>query len=60
MDFSELSITARHAIAVGRLPPLHWDPFDRLLIAQSQVEPMILLTSDEVLVQYGASMRLIG
>jgi PIN domain nuclease of toxin-antitoxin system len=59
MDFTELPITARHAAAVARLPPLHRDPFDRLLIAQSQVEPMILLTNDELLVQYGASVRLI-
>ena len=59
MDFTELPITARHAAAVARLPPLHRDPFDRLLIAQSQVEPMILLTNDELLVQYGSSVRLI-
>ena len=59
MDFTELAITARHAAAVARLPPLHRDPFDRLLIAQSQVEPIILLTNDELLVQYGASVRLI-
>ncbi len=60
MDFTELPITARHAAAVARLPSLHRDPFDRLLIAQSQVEPMILLTNDELLVQYGASVKLIG
>lgn len=59
MDFTELPITARHAAAVARLPPLHRDPFDRLLIAQSQVEPMILLTNDELLIQYGATARLI-
>jgi PIN domain nuclease of toxin-antitoxin system len=59
MGLTELPITARHAAAVARLPPLHRDPFDRLLIAQSQVEPMILLTNDEWLVQYGASARLI-
>lgn len=57
MDFTELPITARHAAAVARLPSLHRDPFDRLLIAQSQVEPMILLTNDELLVQYGANVR---
>ena len=60
MDFTELPITARHAAAVARLPLLHRDPFDRLLIAQSQTEPMILLTNDELLVQYGASVQLIG
>jgi len=35
MDLTELPVTARHATAVARLPPLHRDPFDRLLIAQS-------------------------
>lgn len=59
MGFTELPITARHAAAVAWLPPLHRDPFDRLLIAQSQVEPMILLTNDGLLVQYGHSVRLI-
>lgn len=51
MDFSELPVTARHAVKVARLPPLHRDPFDRLLVAQSQAEPTILLTDDELLVQ---------
>ena len=37
-------IRAEHAIAVEQLPPLHADPFDRLLLAQARVEPMRLLT----------------
>ncbi|MDG4551359.1 MAG: type II toxin-antitoxin system VapC family toxin [Candidatus Contendobacter sp.] len=60
MDFAELPITARHAATVARLPPLHKDPFDRLLVAQSRTEPMILLTNDEGLSQYGDNVRLIG
>ena len=59
MDFAELPITARHATAVARLPTLHRDPFDRLLVAQSQTEPMILLTDDELLGQYGGNVQLI-
>lgn len=61
MDFAELPVTARHAATVVRLPPLHRDPFDRLLVAQSQTELMILLTNDELLIQYdGNGVRLIG
>lgn len=59
MEFTELPITARHAAAVARLPTLHRDPFDRLLVAQSQTEPMILLTDDELLGKYGGNVQLI-
>jgi PIN domain nuclease of toxin-antitoxin system len=59
MDFIELPITASHAAAVIHLPALHKDPFDRLLITQSRMEPMILLTNDELVAQYGAPVRLI-
>ena len=57
MDFIELPITAGHAAAVIHLPTLHKDPFDRLLIAQSRTEPMILLTNDELVIQYGEPVR---
>jgi PIN domain nuclease of toxin-antitoxin system len=52
--FSLLSITGEHAAKVVELPPLHKDPFDRLLVAQSLVEPMLLLTNDAVLRDYGS------
>ncbi len=42
-----------HAAEVVKLPAIHKDPFDRLLVAQARVEPMILLTDDEVLGGYG-------
>ena len=42
----ELQVTNRHAVATGRLPLLHNDPFDRLLVAQAIAEPMRLLTAD--------------
>lgn len=41
------------------LPPLHRDPFDRLLVAQARTEPLILLTNDAVLTQYGTGVELI-
>ena len=52
--FSLLPITGEHAAKVAELPLLHKDPFDRLLIAQASVEPMLLLTNDEVLRGYGS------
>lgn len=44
--YIEQPITSEHAAAVGDLPPLHKDPFDRLLVVQAQVEGLTLLTSD--------------
>ena len=55
--YEELSITSQHAVFVGRLPPLHKDPFDRIIVAQSLVEGITLLTSDELVAQYHASIR---
>lgn len=52
--FSMLPITGEHAAKVARLPPIHKDPFDRILVAQASVEPMILLTNDETLRDYGS------
>jgi PIN domain nuclease of toxin-antitoxin system len=51
--FNHLTITGEHAAKVVELPPIHKDPFDRLLVAQARVEPMILLTDDDVLGGYG-------
>ena len=45
-DFTELPITARHAQRAGTLPRHHDDPFDRLLIAQAQLESLRLVTLD--------------
>jgi PIN domain nuclease of toxin-antitoxin system len=57
--FLELPVTARHAAQVADLPPLHGDPFDRLLIAQAQSEQLLLLTVDEALGAYGAAVRVL-
>jgi PIN domain nuclease of toxin-antitoxin system len=57
--FLELPITLRHAVAVGRLPALHRDPFDRLLIAQAISEPLHLLTADAQLQPYSSLVQLV-
>jgi PIN domain nuclease of toxin-antitoxin system len=54
-----LAISASHAAAVDRLPPLHNDPFDRLLIAQALTEPLRLLTHDAQLARYSESIIVI-
>lgn len=51
-----LDVRPEHAAATEALPPLHGDPFDRLLIAQARVEPLHLLTNDEVVASYGAGV----
>ena len=51
-DYSELEIRSEHTLAVGSLPPIHKDPFDRILIAQAQVESVTLLTSDNEVAGY--------
>jgi PIN domain nuclease of toxin-antitoxin system len=50
--FAGLEITLDHALAVGRLPPHHKDPFDRMLVAQATVESLTLVTSDQKLRAY--------
>jgi PIN domain nuclease of toxin-antitoxin system len=47
-----LAITHTHALAVSELPAYHRDPFDRLLIAQAQVEGMAILTADSAFRHY--------
>ena len=50
--YGELPITSRHALAVDRLPAMHKDPFDRILVAQSLAEGITLLTADPLVAQY--------
>jgi PIN domain nuclease of toxin-antitoxin system len=52
-DFLELPLSSRHALLAGSLPPLHDDPFDRLLIAQAWMEELTLVTGDRVFAAYG-------
>ena len=51
----QLAITHAHAVAVAELPPHHRDPFDRILVAQAQLEGMTLITSDTSIEQYDVS-----
>jgi PIN domain nuclease of toxin-antitoxin system len=53
----ELPIHSRHAVEVCNLPPIHKDPFDRILIAQAMVEGITLLTADAVIAQYPGPIR---
>jgi PIN domain nuclease of toxin-antitoxin system len=55
--YVELPITSEHAVNVDGLPPLHKDPFDRLLLAQALVEGINLLTADEQLARYRGPVR---
>ena len=48
----ELPVTSRHALAVNVLSLIHKDPFDRILLAQAQVEGIYLLTADETVAKY--------
>jgi len=54
--YHELAVTSRHAVEIDLLPPVHKDPFDRMLIAQSLVEGLTLLTADDLLIQYPGSI----
>jgi PIN domain nuclease of toxin-antitoxin system len=47
-----LAITMNHAVRAGALPPLHADPFDRLMVAQAQVESLTLITADRRIQAY--------
>lgn len=50
--YVELPILSEHAVAIDALPPIHKDPFDRLLIAQATVEGAPLLTDDATVARY--------
>lgn len=52
-DFIRLPISLFHAEAAGKLPPLHQDPFDRMLVAQAQAEGLVIVTGDAHIPRYG-------
>ena len=54
-----LAITHAHALAVADLPPHHRDPFDRVLVAQAQVEGLTLVTADATLARYDVRLTLV-
>lgn len=57
---SPLPILQRHALAVYKLPMHHTDPFDRLLIAQAQLEDMAILTADKIFRKYKVALAWCG
>lgn len=58
--FTLLPITGEHAAAVAKLPAVHADPFDRMLVAQAKTEPLLLVTNDAVLAGYGDCVELVA
>ncbi len=59
--FQWLAISSEHLLEVASLETIagHRDPFDRLLVAQSRIEPLLLFTCDQALQAYGSCVRLI-
>jgi PIN domain nuclease of toxin-antitoxin system len=58
--YGELAISAKHALLVESLPPLHKDPFDRILLAQAIGEGVPLLTADNALAGYAGPVIFAG
>ena len=59
-EFGALAITAAHAVAAGRLPPHHADPFDRMLIAQAQIDGFTLVSVDGRFSDYDVEVLPVG
>jgi PIN domain nuclease of toxin-antitoxin system len=57
--YSELPVISDHVVAIDSLPPLHKDPFDRILVAQATVEGVTLLTIDSLVSQYPGPIRMV-
>ncbi|CAN5902164.1 type II toxin-antitoxin system VapC family toxin [soil metagenome] len=56
LNMKELAVTGKHAIHAGRLPPIHQDPFDRLIIAQGLLESLTILSLDSFFQPYGVAV----
>lgn len=54
--FSELAISAVHAERAATLPAHHRDPFDRMLVAQAQIEELVLVSADRSLQAYDVEL----
>jgi PIN domain nuclease of toxin-antitoxin system len=57
--YEEINVEGKHALTVATLPPIHKDPFDRIIIAQSMTEKIAILTSDENVARYDKSVILV-
>ena len=49
-------MSARHALRAGELPALHRDPFDRMIVAQAQIEDLTVITHDRAIAEYGVDV----
>jgi PIN domain nuclease of toxin-antitoxin system len=58
-DYQELGISSAHTLAVTAMPWLHRDPFDRILIAQANIEGLLLITADSTIARYPGPIKLI-
>src|SRR5205807_10301405 len=52
LELRPLPVTHPHSLTMAELPPIHNDPFDRMLIAQAKSEGMVLMTADATLERY--------
>lgn len=50
--FTALPVVLEHGVAAGQLPLHHHDPFDRMLVAQAQLEGLTIVTDDEQIARY--------
>lgn len=57
--YVELPIRSGHALGIDVLPPIHRDPFDRMLVSQAMAEGLVLVTSDTMIAKYPADVRLV-
>jgi PIN domain nuclease of toxin-antitoxin system len=57
--YAEMPILSDHVVATESLPPLHKDPFDRVLVAQATAEGITLLTTDSLVSQYPGPIRMV-
>ncbi len=55
-DVRQLAVTVEHGWAAGSLPAIHADPFDRILIAQAQIEELVVVTADSMFSRYGVAV----
>lgn len=58
-DYTEIPIHSNHALSVSKLPNLHRDPFDRILVVQAMAEEAILITTDSKVAKYPGPIRLV-
>ena len=54
--FETLPITVKHGMKAGSLPEIHKDPFDRMLIAQAQIENLVIVTYDRKFANYDVNL----